>query len=172
MYIDLLILDQISQSPSHGYEIKKNIQQRLNIIVDMNNNMLYPALQRFEKQGAVIKEVEQQVGKPDRNIYRITDKGEILLRQLILNYDQKHIKSQIEFMIRVYLFDRLTLDERLHILQLRRNFVAEIHKYVQHNQSLTDRPFFAQEVSGFGSELLASELAWIDRLMEHVQQNI
>ena len=38
--------------------------------------MLYPSLRRFENMGAITKKVHTQVGKPNRNMYDITEAGE------------------------------------------------------------------------------------------------
>ncbi|WP_411342725.1 PadR family transcriptional regulator [Paenibacillus sp. WLX1005] len=166
MYIDLLILDQISQAPRYGYEIKKTIQQQLDVLLDVNNNMLYPALQRFEKQGAVIKEVQRQEGKPSRNMYRITELGEQLLRELLLAFDERLARNELEFMIRVHLFDRLEPVERLRILHLRRVFVADMLEHVQRNRQEEKRSLYAREVSRLGSDMLERELSWIDQLLQ------
>ena len=76
MYVDILLLAELTSGPKYGYEIKKNIQNRLGENFELNHNMLYPSLRRFENMGAITKKVHTQVGKPNRNMYEITETGE------------------------------------------------------------------------------------------------
>lgn len=55
MYVDILLLAELTTGPKHGYEIKKNIQNRLGNNFELNHNMLYPTLRRFENMGAIMK---------------------------------------------------------------------------------------------------------------------
>lgn len=54
MYVDILLLAELTTGPKHGYEIK-NVQNRLGENFELNHNMLYPALRRFENMGAITK---------------------------------------------------------------------------------------------------------------------
>ena len=55
MYVDILLLAELTSGPKYGYEIKKNIQNRLGENFELNHNMLYPSLRRFENMGAITK---------------------------------------------------------------------------------------------------------------------
>ena len=48
MYVDILLLAELTTGPKHGYEIKKNVQNRLGENFELNHNTLYPALRRFK----------------------------------------------------------------------------------------------------------------------------
>ena len=52
MYFDILMLRVLAEGPRHGYEIKKSVERILGGR-SINNNVLYPALRRFEEQGAI-----------------------------------------------------------------------------------------------------------------------
>ena len=52
MYFDILMLRVLADGPQHGYEIKKSVERILGGR-SINNNVLYPALRRFEEQGAI-----------------------------------------------------------------------------------------------------------------------
>ena len=69
-YVDILILQNLIARPAHGYEIKKSVERIMGGAFAVNNNVLYPALRRFEEMGAVEREVVHQEGKPDRHVYQ------------------------------------------------------------------------------------------------------
>jgi DNA-binding PadR family transcriptional regulator len=86
MYSEIVILALLQQRPQHGYELKKCIEQALGGTVSLNNNVLYPALKHFETLGAVVREVVQQEGKPNRHIYHLTERGIELLHTYLCDF--------------------------------------------------------------------------------------
>ena len=87
MYFDILTLRVLAEGPRHGYEIKKSVERILGGR-SINNNVLYPALRRFEEQGAIERvAAEADPGRPPRNVYRLTDTGHDLLQAMIRDAD-------------------------------------------------------------------------------------
>ena len=66
MYLDILVLAHLAHRPSHGYEIKKLVDRSVGS-ARLNNNVLYPALRRFEEAGAIEGELVPQQGVPPRS---------------------------------------------------------------------------------------------------------
>ncbi|BAR84187.1 GNAT family acetyltransferase [Bacillus thuringiensis serovar tolworthi] len=83
MYVDILLLAELTTGPKHGYEIKKNVQNRLGENFELNHNMLYPALRRFENMGAITKKIQKQEKKFFLKCYESFPKN---LRQTIQNF--------------------------------------------------------------------------------------
>ena len=50
--------------------------------------MLYPSLRRFENMGAITKKVHTQVGKPNRNMYDITETGEEIFSEMLREFPE------------------------------------------------------------------------------------
>jgi len=84
----------LRQRPQHGYEIKKSIEQVLGGTVSLNNKILYPALKHFEEMGAVVREVVQQEGKPNRHIYQLTERGIELLQAYLSDFPPEHAGNE------------------------------------------------------------------------------
>lgn len=165
MYIDLLVLHQIELSPKYGYEIKKNIQHQLGDLVDVNHNLLYPSLRRFEEKGAIYKKTDEQEGKPNRHVYHITDIGKTLLCEIIKDFQPKNAKSDIEFLIRVALFDRIERADRYHILNTRKSYLTKLLSKRPTSISSTEQNGYRQEVLQFSTFKLHQEIKWIDDLI-------
>src|SRR5687768_4928918 len=107
MYNEIVILAMLRQRPQHGYELKKGIEQALGGAVSLNNNALYPTLKRFEEMGAVIRQVVQQEGKPNRHIYHLTERGIELLQAYLRDFPPELAANEAEFFTRVAFFDYL-----------------------------------------------------------------
>ena len=113
MYVDILLLAELTTGPKHGYEIKKNIQNRLGNNFELNHNMLYPTLRRFENMGAIMKNVQKQVGKPNRNMYNITERGEEIFYEMLREFPEKIATNNTEVLVRIALFDKLDYEARI-----------------------------------------------------------
>lgn len=137
MYIELLILIQIEMAPKHGYEIKKEIQRDLGYLTDVNHNMLYPTLRRFTEQGLITKKINEQDGKPNQFVYEITEAGKTKITDLINAFSEKDAKHQIEFLIRVSLFQRISRDNQLRILNMRKKTWKRFGKILRNGKANT-----------------------------------
>ncbi len=119
VYVDILILAHLSKGAAHGYEIKKRVEQTTGGGMAINNNLLYPALKRFEEMGAVAREVKRTLGRPDRHVYRLTDRGDEVLHGLLREFPADLARDEAEFITRVAFFDLLDPPARLEILCVR-----------------------------------------------------
>ena len=166
MYIDLLILIQIEKSPKHGYEIKKEIQKDLGYLMDVNHNLLYPALRRFTSEGAIIRKRHEQEGRPSQYVYEITDVGRAKIAELINAFTEKDAKHEIEFMIRVSLFDRISRENRLRILDMRKKDLESLLAGIQQRQEgSVANDMFLNEVLQQTISRVVGEIRWIDELI-------
>ncbi|KAA0795850.1 PadR family transcriptional regulator [Bacillus sp. JAS102] len=158
MYVDILLLAELTSGPKYGYEIKKNIQNRLGENFELNHNMLYPSLRRFENMGAITKKVHTQVGKPNRNMYDITETGEEIFSEMLREFPEKLATNNIEFLVRIALFEKLDYEARKEVLTIRQDI---LHKQLTAIQSLDASSPFITEVIEFSKSRIEHELLWI-----------
>ena len=72
-----LTLMALLDSPKHGYEVAKFIEERSNGFFRMPFGTLYPILHGLEKLGLVTVEVkEEKTGRP-KKIYKLTRAGKL-----------------------------------------------------------------------------------------------
>lgn len=82
--IKVLILYYLSIKPTHGYEIQKFIQiNHMDRWTKIQSGSIYYALNKLEKEGAIVLKEEIGVGSKARRIYEITDKGRDELKKLV-----------------------------------------------------------------------------------------
>jgi DNA-binding PadR family transcriptional regulator len=129
MTVEIYALSVLRGGPVHGYELKNRIRRPS--IAPVNNNALYPALRRLERDGAVTKVVEQQEGRPPRNVYTITESGRALLVDLVSTLPRDLADDDEEFLLRVSFFDELPVPARLGVLGVRRGVVEQALAQVQ-----------------------------------------
>lgn len=69
------ILGVLNAGPCSGYDIKKFCDNSISHFWNENFGHIYPVLKLMEKEGLITKNVEQNEGKPPRNVYSITTEG-------------------------------------------------------------------------------------------------
>jgi DNA-binding PadR family transcriptional regulator len=181
MYTEIVILAMLRQRPQHGYEIKKSIKQVFGGTVALNNTILYPTLKRFEEAGAVVQEVVQQEGKPNRHLYHLTERGVELLHASLRDFPPEQAANDAEFFTRVAFFEFLEPQERQEILSKRLAYIQGRLDYLQHMQQMADRKGCAPDtgislsnarrVLAFHLQRIRHEYQWIAAWLEELQAN-
>lgn len=77
--IQPIVLLLLSQKESYGYEIIQNIKNGDYMETCPDPGIIYRVLKKFEKDGAVVCDWMNPSKGPSKKVYRITEKGEVLL---------------------------------------------------------------------------------------------
>jgi DNA-binding PadR family transcriptional regulator len=170
MYVDILILAELISQPCHGYELKRRVERLLGNTLTINANQLYPTLRRFEEMGAVTREVERQVGRPDRHVYNITDRGTEVLQQFLQDFSADLARNDDEFGTRVAFFHLLDIPARRAILTTRKEVLQRRLEYIEQSRSRmnVDAPnyFYVTQLLAFQQQQIQQGLLWITALMQ------
>ena len=78
---ELLILAQLEQRPSHGYEIAQQIDTRSRGTVSFHVASLYPILYRLERRGLIAGRWVEKAGQRRRRYYTLTAAGRKVLAE-------------------------------------------------------------------------------------------
>lgn len=173
MYTDILILAHLTQQPYHGYELKRQVES---VGGNLNNNQLYPKLRQFEEMGAITREVERQAGRPDRHIYRLTDRGMEVLQTMLQDFPSELAGNDGEFFTRVAFFHLIDPGARRTLLTMRQEALQQRKQQHQQYRALVeseaDHPqvFFSSSVLALQQQQIQLELDWITTLLEEVHR--
>ena len=74
-YTDTIILTQLMNRDSYGYEINKNVQARTNGQFELKEATLYTAFKRLEKEGLITSYWGDEGSGARRRYYTITEEG-------------------------------------------------------------------------------------------------
>ena len=78
---ELLILAQLENRPSHGYEIAQQIDARSHGAVSFHVASLYPILYRLERRGLIAGRWVEKAGQRRRRYYTLTAAGRKVLAE-------------------------------------------------------------------------------------------
>jgi len=121
---EFLLLGLLRQSPKHGYEIKIRIRQILSLFAGVDLKSIYYPLKILEKKGLLDKHAGKEGKRPERFIYRLTEKGKTrfdeLLNKSLLNFKRPQFSLDLSLYFLDYLkpaLSRRRLAARLMILK-------------------------------------------------------
>jgi len=165
-YAEIVILATLMKKGRHGYEIKKTAELIFGDSGTINNNTLYTSLHRFQKMGAVVSEVHATSGKPDRHVYRLTENGKEIFREMVRDFPPETAKNDMEFFARVAFFRLLEPEERLAILRARKKAMEErLARYEELCKTCGSRSLsYEEKVVRFMGDQTRSEIGWIDSI--------
>jgi DNA-binding PadR family transcriptional regulator len=74
------LLALLANGPAHGYELKSAMEQRFGAVLPpLNAGQIYTTLGRLERDGLVDDDAVAQNGRPNKRVYRLTEKGKLEL---------------------------------------------------------------------------------------------
>jgi DNA-binding PadR family transcriptional regulator len=155
MVLEIFALSILRTGAVHGYELKRRVQRPS--LTALSNNSLYPMLRRFEIDGLVTKAKEPQEGKPDRNVYAITDAGVERLRELLCTLPPGIASSEEEFLVRVGFFQEIPEANQRAIIAAREAYLA------------SSRARVAELLAGLAA---SRKSQWRERVLNHVVETI
>jgi DNA-binding PadR family transcriptional regulator len=118
-----VILGLLMRESMSGYDIKQYFETVFCHFFDASYGTIYPTLSQMEKEGYIAKEVVIQEGKPNKNVFSITEKGKILFYEYLCSpIEDDVIRS--DFLMRLHFGEYVEksrliawIDERIQVLQ-------------------------------------------------------
>jgi transcriptional regulator len=94
--VAVLILKTLSWGPMHGYDVSRNIRQRSDGALELEDAALYQALHRLERKGWIEAEWGLSENNRRAKFYRLTDEGR---RELQLEISQRRRYAEAVFKV-------------------------------------------------------------------------
>ncbi len=165
MVTEILILSNLLAGPQHGYDIKRNVRRPgLGVV---NNNAVYTTLKRLHDRGALDRRTVETTGRPNRQVFSLTDAGRDLLIGRVADFPLSRAGDDEEFYVRFALLDLVDEATRATIfatrLQALDERMATAQAYLDASDDDATR-FPVQSVAMFRHLLdqLRSERAWVE----------
>ncbi|EWM17758.1 PadR-family transcriptional regulator [Kutzneria sp. 744] len=162
MWVEIVMLSNLAHQPAHGYELRQRVEQSLG--TTLSNNSLYPTLRRFTEAGAVTRTPQAQQGRPTRHVYEVTPVGLEMLHDMLAELPDELAADQTEFSARLAQFDRLTVAERLVVLDARDRALLARAARLDELITTVAPDSWARVVLDEGLRRSHAELRWLETL--------
>jgi DNA-binding PadR family transcriptional regulator len=167
--LELAILGLLKERPMHGYELRKQLAQRLGLFWTVSFGSLYPTLKKLERRG-VVEKVPTDVTdeRPRRKQeYRITDAGEADFLELLGELDAQEVGEE-KFSLRLAFFSYLSPEIRLRLLERRRSYLRERLEQADRALRRARRlraDTYTIALMRHGVNGITNDIAWLDELI-------
>lgn len=165
--LELAILGLLKERPMHGYELRKQLGQKLGLFWTVSFGSLYPTLRRLEKRGAVAKLTSDPQASRRKQEYRITDVGEREFLELLEEGAGNGVEQE-KFSLRLAFFRYLRPEIRIRLLERRKAYLED--KLDEGRRSLrrarrTRADPYTMSLVRHGVDTTAADIAWLDELI-------
>ena len=165
--LELAILGLLKEHPMHGYELKKQLGQKLGFFWTVSFGSLYPTLKKLERRGLVEKIFPPDHTSRRKQEYRITEQGERHFLSL-LEEGTATAWEEEKFPLRLAFFRYLKPEIRIRLLERRKTYLEE--KLEQGGRSLkraTRGRFdtYTLSLMRHGLDSTRHDIAWLDELI-------
>ncbi|MGH3665438.1 MAG: PadR family transcriptional regulator [Egibacteraceae bacterium] len=165
--LELAILGLLKERAMHGYELRKQLSQKLGFFWTVSFGSLYPTLKKLERRGVVEKFAPPDQASRRKQVYRITPDGETKFLEL-LTEGAHSTWEEDKFPLRLAFFRYLGPETRVRLLERRRTYLED--KLDEGRRSLrrakggrTDT--YTLSLMRHGMETTEHDIAWLDRLI-------
>lgn len=164
--LELAVLGLLTERPLHGYELRKQLSQRLGLFWSVSFGSLYPTLTRLERRGDVEKVASADTASRRKQAYRITPQGEQRFMELL--EEGPKAAEDDKFRLRVAFFRHLGPEARLRQLERRRAVLIE--RLSERERSLeraqhSGTDAYTVSLLQHGVTATAHDLHWLDDLI-------
>ncbi len=170
--LELAILGLLKERSMHGYQLSKRLTDSLGGFWRVSYGSLYPTLKRLERQGAVEQVFDRQEVGRRKNVYRITEAGEVLFRELLEESGPDATGEDNRFRVRMAFFKYLSPETRIRLLERRRAFLEERLSTIAASSATTSGDTYTMSLMQHGRESTEQDIAWLSGLIAAERRTI
>jgi DNA-binding PadR family transcriptional regulator len=168
--LELAILGLLKEQPMHGYELRKQLSQKLGFFWTVSFGSLYPTLAKLERRGVVEKESYGDKPSRRRQVYSITPRGEDEFLELLSQSGGSSWEEE-KFPLRLAFFRYLRPETRIRLLERRKLFLedkldfgrASLRRSLDRNGTKADS--YTLSLMRHGLDTTERDIAWLDDLI-------
>lgn len=163
--LELAILGLLKERSMHGYQLSKRLTDSLGGLWRVSYGSLYPTLKRLERQGAVEQVFDRQEVGRRKNVYRITEQGEAMFRDLLEEAGPDASGEENRFRVRLAFFKYLSPETRVRVLERRRAFLEERLLTIRTSLAANTGDTYTTSLMQHGRESTEQDIAWLNGLI-------
>ena len=165
--LEFALLGLLSQTPLHGYELRKRMGAIFGPFRALSFSVLYPQLRRMMEAGLIEETVVDSTSRRSRIVYAITDKGQARFENLTETVSPETWEDE-GFEIRCAFFSPTSSRNRVRILEGRHRRLKEKAEILR--GELEKSPIgidkYLEEWRRHSLESADREIAWLEKMIK------
>jgi DNA-binding PadR family transcriptional regulator len=174
------ILGMLALEPSSGYGIKKFMEQSTSNFWRESYGQIYPLLKELTREGLATSHTERQEGKPERNIYTLTEQGKTELVSW-LGEAVEETPERIEILLKLFFGHLLPVETNIvhvqrfqeiqqRLLQKYQDIEADLKNCMQEGNLDEARGMYPLITVRYGIHHCQAMLAWCKETLDSLQK--
>jgi DNA-binding PadR family transcriptional regulator len=165
--LEFAVLGLLSESPLHGYELRKRLNTMLGTFRAFSYGSLYPTLRRMQARGWVTADNGSGRGGRSKVVYSLTAEGKERFAELLDEAGPSAWEDET-FNVHFSFFSQTDPEARLRILEGRRIRLEEKRERFRGAASRTRQQIdrYTLELQRHGLESVEREVRWLTELIE------
>lgn len=178
--IRYVLLSLLAREPLSGYDMKQQLDGRINIFYKINNNQLYPNLSKLNEEGFIeLQSYEKASYRPARKVYKITETGIEKLKEWVVEpsapgaWDEFLLKQYSSWLVEPEVMLPLVEEKKKEHEKRLKEYKDKVLTFKKQHGSLTsDDPLFSSiAVIEMGIGFERSSVAWCDKIIVWLKEN-
>jgi PadR family transcriptional regulator AphA len=170
-----VLLGLLTIQPMSGYELGQTIRESVGHFWNESYGQIYPNLKKLASGGFVTSKSERQKGKPDRQIYSITQKGRERVATWLAVPPQPEIPRN-ELLLKLFFGGQAPLEISIeHVKRMMESesavlrVIGSIEKEIRKNGQYSDVPYWMMAVR-FGQLELEAHQRWAQETLAELNK--
>jgi DNA-binding PadR family transcriptional regulator len=166
----LPLLALLARGPAHGYELKGDLEKLLGSAYPQPNiGQIYVTLGRLEKAGLIAGEDVEQVNRPNKRIYRLTDAGRQTVHEWFEDTTEEP-RVRDEFFMKLAVAVKTGMADQITLINKQRRQYLNSMRDLSGLIAAEDRENRIAQLLIEGAMLhLQADLDWLERCQEELE---
>src|SRR6266545_3051130 len=163
------ILGLLRLGERSGYDLSKMVRGSVGYFWSPAQSQIYAVLPRLVEAGLAARRGARQAGRPAKQIYRITKRGEAALDEWLNDPETERAAVKNPFLLKLFLGEFMTREAVLaHIRRAREEAAAEVAELEEMRPDTDAHPYDGL-VIGWGLERGRAFVRWADRAIREIE---
>lgn len=172
---ELILLGLLKEGSRHGYELKRIVDEKISTFAPISAGSIYYTLKGLEKDG-LVSMTRKKMGKyPEKEVYRITKKGEEKFRELLKKtcFNIKRLYRSMDIVL--YFMNYLKPEE---VIEGSRNRIGQIERMREEIKGIYAKvkrekyPYYIQAIAERNIRFMDEEIEWMENFIKKIRRKV
>ena len=170
---ELVLLGLLKEGPKHGYELKRIVDEKISTFAPLSSGSIYYTLKGLAKDGLVSMTRKRKGRYPEKEVYRITKKGEEKFKELLKKtcFNIKRLYRSMDIVL--YFMNYLKPEE---VIRGLRNRVGQVKGIREETKGIYTKirkekyPYYIQAIAQRNIRFMDKEIVWMEGFIKEIRR--
>ena len=170
---ELILLGLLKEGPRHGYELKRIVDEKISTFAPIWAGSIYFTLKGLAKDSLVCASREKKSKYPEKEVYRITKKGERKFKELLKEtcFNIKRLYRSMDIVL--YFMNYFKPEE---VIRGLRNRIGQVKGIREETKGIYTKirkeryPYYIQAIAQRNIRFMDKEIEWMEDFIKEIRR--